>query len=143
MSYGHNELDVTSTLTTYLLLGNLYTTTVADNTLIADALVLTASTLIVLGRTEDALAEQTVALGLIGAIVDGLRLGDLTERVLKDLLRRSQTDGNLLEITLYLCIFLESHIFFNFSLFTVNYSLLLVHLNAETQTLQLVQQHGE
>ena len=110
MGYGHYELDVTSTLTTYLLLGNLYTTTVADDTLITDALVLTAGTLIVLGRTEDALAEQTVAFGLIGAIVDGLRLGDLTERVLKDLLRRSQTDGNLLEITLYLCIFLESHI---------------------------------
>ena len=86
MGYGHNELDVTSTLTTYLLLGNLYTTTVADDTLIADALVLTAGALIVLGRTKDTLAEQTVALGLVGAIVDGLRLGDLTERVLKDLL---------------------------------------------------------
>jgi hypothetical protein len=86
VSYGHNEFDVTGTLTTYLLLGNLYTTAVADDTLITDALVLTASTLIVLGRTEDALAEQTVALGLVGAIVDGLRLGDLTERVLKDLL---------------------------------------------------------
>ena len=66
---------MTGTLTTYLLLGNLYTTAVADDTLITDALVLTASTLIVLGRTEDALAEQTVALGLVGAIVDGLRLG--------------------------------------------------------------------
>ena len=82
MSNGHNKLDVTRTLTTYLLLGYLYTTTVADDTLITDALVLTAGTLIILGRTEDALAELTIALRLICTIVDGLRLGNLTEAAL-------------------------------------------------------------
>ena len=42
MSYGNNELDMTGTLTANLLLSNLNTTTVADDTLVADALVLTA-----------------------------------------------------------------------------------------------------
>ena len=112
MSYRNNQFDMTGTLTTHLLLGNLNTTTVADNTLITDALVLTAGTLIVLGRTKDALAEQAVTLRLIGAIVDGLRLGDLTIRTLENLFRRSQSDGYLGKVCLYFCIFLESHILF-------------------------------
>ena len=70
---------MSDTLTTHLLLGNLNTATVADDTLVTDTLVLTAGTLVVLRRTEDALAEQTVALGLVGAVVDGLRLGNLTK----------------------------------------------------------------
>ena len=80
------QLDMTSTFTANLLLSHLYSASVTNNTLIANALILTAGTLIVLCRTEDALAEQTVALRLIGAIVDGLRLGHLTAGVLKDLL---------------------------------------------------------
>ena len=70
MSYGHHQFNVSSTFTTNFLLSNLYTTTIA---------ILTTSTLVVFGRTEDALAEQTVALGLVGAVVDGLRLGNLTK----------------------------------------------------------------
>ena len=110
MSYGNNQFNMTSTLTTNLLLGYLNTTTVADDSLITDALVFTAGTLLVLGRSKDALAEQTVTFGLIGAIVDGLRLGDLTKRTLEDLFRRSQSDGYLGKVCLYFCIFLESHI---------------------------------
>lgn len=102
MSHGHYKLDVAATLTTYLLLGHLYTTAVADDALVTDALVLAAGTLIVLRRTEDALAEQTVALGFVGTVVNGLRLGNLTETALEDFLRRSKADGNLREIILYL-----------------------------------------
>ena len=43
-------------------------------------------------------------------IVDGFRFGNLTKRIFQDLLRRSQTDGNLREIILYLNIFFESHV---------------------------------
>jgi hypothetical protein len=51
--------------------------------------------LIVLYRTEDALAEQAVALGLIGAVVNGLGLEHLTLRVAKDVVGRRQSNGNL------------------------------------------------
>ena len=57
VSNWHNECDVTSTFTTHLLLCHLNTTTVADDTFVADALVLAAMALIVLRRTEDTLAE--------------------------------------------------------------------------------------
>ena len=79
MSHRHNQFDVSRTLTTHLLLSNLHTASVADDTLIANALVLTAGALIVLLRTKDTLAEQSITLGLVGAIVDGLRFGYLTE----------------------------------------------------------------
>src|SRR5262249_42093208 len=46
----------------------------ADDTLVLHALVLAAQALVVLDRPEDARAEQAVALGLEGAVVDGLRL---------------------------------------------------------------------
>ena len=87
MSHRHYQLDMSATLTTHLLLGHLYTASVTHDTLIANALVLTAGALIVLGRTKDTLTEQTVAFGLIGTVVDGLWLGNLTKRTLKDLLR--------------------------------------------------------
>ncbi len=110
MCHGHHQLDMSGTLTAHFLLGYLHAASVADNSFITDTLVLTASTLIVLSRTEDALTEQSIALGLVCTIVDGLRLGNLAETALEDLLGRSQSDSNLREITLYLGIFLESHI---------------------------------
>ena len=116
MSNRNNELDMSSTLTTYLFLRNLNTTTVADDTFVTDALVLTAGALIVFRRTEDSLTEQAVALWLVGAVVDGLGLGHLTIGVLLDCLRRGQANGNLGKIILYLCIFFESHTS-NFSIF--------------------------
>ena len=74
MSNGNNKLNVTTTLTTHLLFGYLNTTTVAHDIAIAYAFILAAMALIVLNRTKDALAEQAVALWLIGTIVDGLGL---------------------------------------------------------------------
>ena len=79
VSYGHYQLNVSAALATHLLLGDFDTATVAHDTLIADTLVLAAVALVVLGRTKDALAEQAVALGLISAVVDGLRLQNLAE----------------------------------------------------------------
>ena len=101
---------MTTALATHFLLGDLYATTIADNAFIADALVLAASTFVVASRTEYALAEKAIALGLVCTIVDGFGLRNLTKRIFQDLLRRSQTDGNLREIILYLNIFFESHV---------------------------------
>ena len=114
MCHRHYQLDMTATLAAHLLLCYLHTTTVADDALVTDALVLSAGALIVACRTEDALAEETVALRLVGAVVDGLRLCHLAVRVLQNLLGRSKSDGDLREISLYFCIFLESHMFLLF-----------------------------
>ena len=87
MSNRDNQFNMSGTLTTHLLLCYLNTTTVADNTLITDTLVLTAGTLVILCWTEYTLAEQTITFWFIGTIVDSLWLGYLTKRVLKNLLR--------------------------------------------------------
>ena len=87
MSNRDNQFNMSSTLTTHLLLSYLNTTTIADNTLITDTLVLTTGTLVILCWTEYTLAEQTITFWFIGTIVDSLWLGYLTKRVLKNLLR--------------------------------------------------------
>jgi hypothetical protein len=78
MSHRDYQTDVSATLAAHLLFCYLHTATLADTTLVADALVLSAVALIVLDRTENALAEQTVTLRLVGTIVDGLGLEHLT-----------------------------------------------------------------
>src|SRR5579863_2675688 len=69
----------------------------ADDALVFHPLVLAAQALIVLDWTEDARAEQAVALRLEGAVVDGLRLLDLAEGPGKDLLRAGDGDLDLIE----------------------------------------------
>ena len=86
VSHWYNKLDVTRTLTTNLLLCNLYTASVADDSLITDTLVLAAGALIVLCRTKNALAEETITLRLICSIINGFRLSNLTIRIFQDLL---------------------------------------------------------
>src|SRR5439155_9590188 len=71
------ELDVAHPLAAHLGTGDLHSTLVADDPLVADALVLPAVALPVLGGTKDALVEETVLLRLERAVVDRLRLGDL------------------------------------------------------------------
>ena len=71
---------------------------VADDALITDALVLAAIALPVLGRTEDALAEQPVLLGLERSIVDRFGLGHFPIRPTTNLLRRRQADSDRVEI---------------------------------------------
>jgi len=110
MGHRHHKFNMSAALTTHLLLCHLNTTTVADNAFVTNTLVFSTGTLVVLGRTEDLFTEETVALGLVCTIVDGFGLGDLTIRIFLDLFRRSETDGNLRKISLYLCIFFESHI---------------------------------
>src|SRR5271168_4768563 len=62
------------------------------------ALVLAAEALPVGYGAEDAGAEQAIPLRLEGAVVDGLRLGDLAVRPAPDFFRRRQTDADGIEI---------------------------------------------
>src|SRR5205823_13277118 len=64
---GRGQVDVTHALAPDLLPRHLDAAALTDDALVADALVLAAIALPVLGRTEDALAEETVALGLARA----------------------------------------------------------------------------
>ena len=64
------ELDVAHALAAHLALGDLDAAAVADLALVANLFIFAAVALPVLGRSENALAEQAVALGLEGAVVD-------------------------------------------------------------------------
>jgi len=77
--------------------GHLDAAALADDALVADALVLAAIALPVLGRTEDALAEETVTLGLERPVVDRLRLRYLTGGPVANLLAGRKPDANGVE----------------------------------------------
>src|SRR5207247_1345656 len=92
------QVDVAHALAADLLAGHLDAAALADDPLVADALVLAAVALPVLGRTEDALAEEPVALGLERAVVDRLGLGYLAGRPVTNLLGRRETDSDRVEL---------------------------------------------
>ena len=70
------KLDVPHPLATHLRTRDLNPAAVADHTLVADLLVLTAVAFPVLRGTENALAKQAVLLGPQRAVVDGFGLGN-------------------------------------------------------------------
>jgi hypothetical protein len=92
------EVDMAHALAPHLLAGHLDTAALADDPLVADALVLAAVALPVLRGTEDALAEEAVALGLKRAVVDRLRLRHLAGGPVADLLARGEPDPDGVEI---------------------------------------------
>ena len=94
MGNRRGQLDVAHTLSSHLGAGNLYAAAVADFTLIADPFILAAMALPVLGRSENALAEQAVPLGLQGSVIDGFRLLYLAVGPLSNFIRRGQSDFN-------------------------------------------------
>src|SRR5207302_8357792 len=87
---GRRKVDVAHPLAPHLLPRHLDAAALADDALVADALVLAAVALPVLRRTEDPLAEKAVALGLQGAVVDGLGFRDLARGPVADLLARRE-----------------------------------------------------
>src|SRR5690606_19871849 len=91
------QLDVAHALAADLGHGHLDAALLAHHALVLHALVLAAQALVVLHRTEDAGAEQAVALGLERAVVDGFRLLDLAEGPAADALRRRDPDLDLVE----------------------------------------------
>ena len=109
MRHGNHKLDVAHALAAHLLLRNLNAATVADYALVADALVLAAMALVVLHRAEDLLAEEAVALRLVGAVVDGLRFEHFAARLLLDLFGRCKADSDFREVALYFVVSSKSH----------------------------------
>ena len=95
---GGGQLDVAHALAADLRTGDLHAAALADDAAEPDALVLAAVALPVLGGTEDLLAEQPVLLGTQRAVVDGLRLLDLTVGPRADRVGRSQPDPQLIEV---------------------------------------------
>src|SRR6202044_3961493 len=75
---GRSQLDVAKALTAHLGDGDFDTALVADDAAVLHALVLAAEAFPVGDGAKDTGAEETVALRLEGAIVDGFRLGDLS-----------------------------------------------------------------
>ena len=78
MSHWNREFYVSHPLPADLLLSHFDSASVTDDSTVLDSLVLSAMTFIILGRTENLLAEKTVTLRLISPVVDRLRLQDLS-----------------------------------------------------------------
>ena len=92
------QVDVAHALAPDLGAGDLDAAALADDALVADPLVLAAVALPVLGRTEDALAEQPVLLGLQRPVVDRLRLRHLAVAPAPDLLGGGEADLDGVEV---------------------------------------------
>ncbi len=97
VGHGSGELDVAHALTAHGRLRDLDTTALTHDALEADTLVLTARAFPVAARAEDLLTEQTVLLGLQGAVVDGLGLLDLTVRPATDVVGGGQANAQLVK----------------------------------------------
>src|SRR5690606_38927216 len=111
MRYRHNQADVSHALTAYFLLGYFHAAAIADDALVTDAFVFTTMAFVILYRTKNTFAEQTITLGLISPVVDRFRLDYLTARALQNGFRRSQANGNRGEVAFYFIIFLIRHTF--------------------------------
>ena len=91
------ELDVAHALAADLRQRDLDAALLADDAAVLQALVLAAEALVILDRPEDLRAEQAVALGLEGPVVDGLGLLHLAIRPRTDLVGRGQPDLDRVE----------------------------------------------
>ena len=92
------QLDVAHALAAHLRLRDLDAALLAHHAAVLEPLVLAAQALVVLDRAEDLGAEQAVALGLEGAVVDGLGLAHLAIRPGAHHLRRGQADLDRVEL---------------------------------------------
>src|SRR5919109_1569765 len=94
MHDGRGQLDMAHALAAHTAVRHFDAAAVADHALVLHAAVLATGAFPVLFRTEDALAEQAVLFGTVGAVVDGLRLFDLAEGPAADVVRARQADAN-------------------------------------------------
>src|SRR5258708_11147223 len=100
---GRSQLDVAEAFTANLGQGDFDAALVADHTAMLHALVLAAEAFPVGDRAKNLGAEQTVPLGLKGAVVDGFRLGDFAVGPGTDFLRAGQADANGIKISDQTC----------------------------------------
>jgi hypothetical protein len=73
MSHRSSELDMTCTLAANLRSRDFYATTLTDDTLVADTLVLTTGTLVVLAWAKNLLTEEASSFWALSSVVDRLR----------------------------------------------------------------------
>jgi hypothetical protein len=73
MSYWSCELDMTSSLATYLRGSHLDTTSLTHDSLVADSLVFATGTLVVLAWAKNLLTEESATLRALCTVVDRLR----------------------------------------------------------------------
>ena len=95
---GRGQVDVAHALAANARVGDFHTTAIADDAFELGAAVLTAGAFVILFRTKNAFAEQTVFLGTVGAIVDGLRLLDFTKGPRTDVVGGSKIDLDASEV---------------------------------------------
>jgi len=105
----HHQFDVAHTLPANLFLGYFNTTTVTDNTFVANPFVFTAVTFPVLYWPEDALAEQATHFRFVGPVIDRLRLCHLAVGTLQNRLRRRQTDRHAGKVAIEFLVLFERH----------------------------------
>ena len=98
VGHGRRQADVPHALPAHLGAGYLHAAAVADHAPVANALVLSAEALPVLGGAEQPFTEQAVLFRAEGPVVDGFRLGDLAVRPAEDLLRRGYGDAYGIEV---------------------------------------------
>ncbi len=91
---GHGQLDVAHAVSAHAGDGHFDAAAVADDALVLDALVLAAGAFPVARGPEDLLAEEAVALGAVGAVVDRLRIADFAVAPGADDVGRSQRDAD-------------------------------------------------
>ena len=98
MGHRHRQLDVAHALAPDARLGHFHAAAVADHAAMLDPLVLAAGTFPVLDRAKNPLAKKPALLWLECAVVDGLRVLDLTLGPRPDGLRGSHSDGDMIHM---------------------------------------------
>ena len=99
VGHGSGQLDVAQPFPAHLGPGHLHAAAVADDALVAHALIFAAVAFPVPGGAEDAFAEQAVPFRFQSAVVDGLRLFHFAVGPGFYLFRGSQSDAHTVEIT--------------------------------------------
>ena len=100
------QLNVAHALPANLGQGDFNAAFFADDAAMLEALVLTAQTFVVFDRPKDLGAEQAIAFGLEGAVIDRLRLLDFTIRPRTNLVGRSEANPDRIKM-LFLLYLLE------------------------------------
>ncbi len=109
-----DEGDVAHAFAADFFLSNLDAAAVADDAFVADAFVFTAVAFIVFDRAENTFAEEAIALRFVSSVVNGLGLKDFAARLFKNLLGRSESDGDFRKVCFVFLISSKSHIEMNF-----------------------------
>ena len=88
---------MTHTFAANFTAGDFHAATLADNAFVLNLFVPTTRTFVVFHRPKRFLAEQAIALGLEGAVVDGFRLLDFAMRPRADVFRGGHPDTYFIE----------------------------------------------